>query len=123
MAEELQVTPDTIRKAIKRVEARNPGCVILESHPVTDYGKSQTLRLIPNESIPLIERALRSPRSGKIEHPYSNRSRSRGHGGFARGSKRGSFTLPESQTFRELRLNRSSAHSFAVSRWEQALYR
>ena len=102
VARELGVRPDAIRKAIRRVEARNPGRSLTEELPIREYGKPITVGLIRSDAVPLIERALRSPRLRKPEHPYRNPSRCRGGSPRRRKSRR-SLTNGEDRVFEKLR--------------------
>ena len=72
VARKLWVSPDAIRKAIKRLEDRPPNVKILVNHEVTDYGEKRNIGFIDAAHVELIASVLRSPRTKKPKHYHKN---------------------------------------------------
>ncbi|MCK4658570.1 MAG: hypothetical protein KAV82_03525 [Phycisphaerae bacterium] len=66
------MSPDAIRKAIKRLEDRPPNVKILVNHEVTDYGEKRNIGFIDAAHVELIASVLRSPRTKKPKHYHKN---------------------------------------------------
>ena len=98
VADDLDAKGGTIRAAIKRLEAREPGRVIGKQHTVSQYGKPLEALLLRDDEVGLIERALRSPRRRVRQHPNAIR----GRGGSVESRKR-AFLRRENLALRELR--------------------